>query len=336
MFPAEQWIFPSSYLAELHPPVCNGISAIRQTSVWLASLAGGSTTGGGKTLNCSGNTCLDFGFNTNTFADGIVAVATFQIAANPSTTSIGVIVNGVVASTAAGTPIPASGGGAGIITLPTPVALSAVGCTTTTLNTPTSTGCTVSLTGAAPGGGFAVPLSSNNANLTVPASVTVGAGLTTAGFTATAAQVSTNQSAMVTASTGGVTKTVTLNLVAPVQPASLSCSPATVNAPGTSSCTVTLTAAAPARWRYRDIVQQQRQHYRSRQRRCCRGTNQRFFYRYRGEHQFESDSTAHGFFERRIANFHAYGECAGAAFFGVLLAFVVGKQRVQHLHGFVE
>ena len=152
------------------------------SDITLVSVAaGGSTTAGGKTLNCSGNTCLAFGFNTTTFGDGIVAVATFQIAANPSTTSIGVIVNGVVASTVAGTPIPASGG-AGVITLPAAVGLSAVGCTTTTLNTPTSTGCTVSLTGAAPAGGFAVPLSSNNASLTVPASVTVGAGLTTAGF----------------------------------------------------------------------------------------------------------------------------------------------------------
>ncbi len=79
--------------------------------------AGGSTTAAGKTLSCSGNTCLIFGVNTNTIADGVVAVATFQIAANPSSTVIGIVVNGVVAAEANGSSIPASGG-SGKITLP--------------------------------------------------------------------------------------------------------------------------------------------------------------------------------------------------------------------------
>ena len=76
----------------------------------MGVVAGSSTTAAGKSLSCSGNTCLAFGFNTTTFSDGVVAVATFQIAASPSSSSIVVTVDSVVASTAAGGPIPASGG----------------------------------------------------------------------------------------------------------------------------------------------------------------------------------------------------------------------------------
>src|SRR5437764_1309870 len=47
-------------------------------------------------VTCSGNSCLLLGFNSSTMANGMVAVATFQIAAK--------------ASTAAGSSIPASGG----------------------------------------------------------------------------------------------------------------------------------------------------------------------------------------------------------------------------------
>ncbi len=57
------------------------------------------------------------GFNNTAMADGTVATASFQISANPSTSSIPVQITGAVASTAAGSSIPASGG-TGIISLP--------------------------------------------------------------------------------------------------------------------------------------------------------------------------------------------------------------------------
>ena len=60
-------------------------------------------------------------------------------------------------------------------------------------------------------------LSDNNANVTEPASVTVPAGSSSAQFTATVASVTTDQTAVITASAGGVTQTFTLNLVAPAQ-----------------------------------------------------------------------------------------------------------------------
>lgn len=80
-------------------------------------VAGPSIKASGKTLNCSGNTCLVFGVNTPTLADGVLATATFQLAAKPSVSVIEVTINGVVAAEANGSPITASGG-TGKITLP--------------------------------------------------------------------------------------------------------------------------------------------------------------------------------------------------------------------------
>src|SRR5208282_6615165 len=72
--------------------------------------------------------------------------------------------------------------------------------------------CTVGLSAVAPTGGFAVSLASNNSSVTVPTSVTVAAGSTTASFTATVSSVSTAQTATLTASAGSVTKTFALQL----------------------------------------------------------------------------------------------------------------------------
>ena len=88
-------------------------------------------------------------------------------------------------------------------------------------------------------------LSSNNAALTVPASVTVAAGATTGTFTATAGSVSATQSVTVTATLNGSATTVVT--VTPPAPAvtTLQASPTSVASGGTSTLTVTLSTAAP-------------------------------------------------------------------------------------------
>jgi len=72
---------------------------------------------------------------------------------------------------------------------------------------PTAYACTVTSTTAAPTGGSVVTLASQSSAVTVPASVTVLAGATTASFTATV-----NPTATLTASAGGAVKTATINL----------------------------------------------------------------------------------------------------------------------------
>jgi hypothetical protein len=72
---------------------------------------------------------------------------------------------------------------------------------------------TVTLTLAAPAAGAVVTLSSSNtAVATVPASVTVPAGATSAVFTATAASVSSNKTSVISATYSGVTKSATLTV----------------------------------------------------------------------------------------------------------------------------
>ena len=207
--------------------------------------AGSSSTAAGKSVTCNGigNPCIVAGFNSTVIPDGPVATATFQISAAPSNNPITIQLSGVVASTASGTSIPSSGV-SGSITLPVSVSFSTLNCSPLTINTPGTNSCTVSLNGTAPAGGFPISLSSNNTNLTVPSSVTVAAGQTSNSFTATGAQVSANQSGIVTASAGGVNLTNTISLVAPAQLSSLACAPSTLGSNASSSCTVTLTKAA--------------------------------------------------------------------------------------------
>jgi hypothetical protein len=75
----------------------------------------------------------------------------------------------------------------------------------------TSTG-TVTLSGAAPNGGAIVYLSSNATAATVPASVTVGAGATSATFTVSTNAVTASTPATVTASYAGGSKTAQLTV----------------------------------------------------------------------------------------------------------------------------
>ena len=126
-----------------------------------------------------------------------------------------------------------------------PAALSTLACTPSALLPGQTTTCTVTLSKAATST-FAVTLASSNATaLPVPASVSVSAGASTANFTAKAGAGASNQSATVTATAGGVSKTSAVTVGTLPAVSGLSCSPATVNAPGTASCTVTLSAAAP-------------------------------------------------------------------------------------------
>jgi hypothetical protein len=99
-----------------------------------------------------------------------------------------------------------------------PPVLSAFTCTPTTVIGGSSASCTVALSGPAYSGGVNVALSSSATVVAVQASVTVPAGETTVGFGATTQALTGQTSVTVSASYGGVTKTVTLT----INPASLS------------------------------------------------------------------------------------------------------------------
>jgi uncharacterized protein (TIGR03437 family) len=188
-----------------------------------ASITGFSISNGAgalaasKSLACSNgsgtSTCLVSGLNQNLIAPGTVAVVNVTLSGAASgTVTIGV--TGVVAAAPDGSSVAASGTGGNIsLVLPNPLSMA---CNPTSLNSASTSTCTVTLAQPASTGGAMVSLSSNNARLSVPASVMVPAGSSSANFTATAGTITADQSAVVTATlNSGSTVTTTLSLVAP-------------------------------------------------------------------------------------------------------------------------
>ena len=104
---------------------------------------------------------------------------------------------------------------------------------------------TVTLTAPAPTGGASIALTSaNTAAATVPATVIVPAGATTATFAVTTLPQSGQVSSSITAAFSGVSKPVTLT-VAPPALSGVSLSPASVTGGNPAIATVTLTGNAP-------------------------------------------------------------------------------------------
>jgi len=127
--------------------------------------------------------------------------------------------------------------------------LTAVSCTNSSLTGAVTDSCSVTLNTAAATGGFTVNLASNNADVSVPSSVTVTAGATSGSFTATASAVSTAQAVTLTASSGTVTKTFGLELNAYVSTLSINATSiafGNVDLNTTSTQTVTLTSTGTA------------------------------------------------------------------------------------------
>jgi hypothetical protein len=104
---------------------------------------------------------------------------------------------------------------------PAAAALSTLSLNPTTVVGGNTAQGTVTLTAAAPAGGFGVTLSTNNTAATVPPSVTVAAGATSATFTMSTTSVTASSVVTITASAGGVTQTATLTVNPPGQAATL-------------------------------------------------------------------------------------------------------------------
>jgi hypothetical protein len=134
-------------------------------------------------------------------------------------------------------------------------ALNSLSCVFGSMTGGGSEGCAVTLSAAAPSGGFAVSLASNNAAVVLPASVTVAAGSTSASFTAIISSVSSVQTATLTAGAGNVAETFFLQLnpstggqgstEIPVL-SGLTCTMGSMTGAGSDGCTVTLNASAPS------------------------------------------------------------------------------------------
>jgi hypothetical protein len=208
-----------------------------------SSVAGGTSSTGTVTLSSAAPTGgAVVALSSNNAAATVPASVTVAASATTATFTVTTVAVGSPASaTITGT---YSGGTqTGTLTVNPPV-VSSVTVNPTAVTGGTSSTGTVTLGSAAPTGGLSVTLSSNNAAVTVPASVTVAAGATTATFTVTTTAVASTASATISATFNGGTQTATLT-VNPPGVSSVTLNPTSVTGGTSSTGTVTLSSAAP-------------------------------------------------------------------------------------------
>ena len=205
-------------------------------SAGTVTLTGPAPTGGVVvTLSSSNTGVAQLAASSVTVAAGSTSAA-FSITTGTVTSATQVTISGTY---------PTGTTQGAILTVTPAVAVSSVALNpTSVLGGGSSTG-TVTLTGAAPGGGAAVTLSSSNtAAATVPGSVTVPAGSTAITFTVTTTPVATVATSVITA-TYGASANATVTVNSPV-PSSVTLSPTSVTGGSSSTGTVSLSGPAPA------------------------------------------------------------------------------------------
>ena len=125
--------------------------------------------------------------------------------------------------------------------------LSNFTCSPTTIPIGSSMKCTATISSSAPLTGFVIQLSTTATGLTMPTSVKISWG-TSVMFTVMTSSSTPAQTAVINAKAGTITKsaTVIISGTATYSIASMSCSPATLIPGQTTTCTGSLSAAAPA------------------------------------------------------------------------------------------
>jgi large repetitive protein len=122
-----------------------------------------------------------------------------------------------------------------------PSHVSSLVCTPAIVSPPGTASCAVNLTNAAGSAGLTVSLSSDNSLVTVPGTLLVPSGQSRALFTATAASISTDQTAVITAADGSARAVFSLSIAGgPLKVSTLACAPGAIPAGEKSSCIVTL------------------------------------------------------------------------------------------------
>lgn len=211
-----------------------------------ASAVGGATVQGTATLNGpAGGSGAVIGL---TSSDPTVAAVPFEVTVPPGgTTATFPVATTPVGASVAVTLTATLGGSARTAALTVgPAVPSALAVSPTSVVGGGAAAGTVTLNGAAPPGGRVVSLSSSNAAVaSVPTSVAVEGGASSATFPVVTSPVSASATVTLSASLGGVTRTASL-AVTPLTVSSLKLAPTSVTGGSPSTATVTMSAAAPA------------------------------------------------------------------------------------------
>ena len=128
--------------------------------------------------------------------------------------------------------------------------MTALNCNSAAMSGPGSDECLVTITAPAPSGGLRVDLSSSSSAVSIPKTVIVPANATSAGFTATVVGVTDAQAVTMTAITGSVMTSFTLQLNAAILALSINATTVAfgdvmVNTSATQSLTLTSSGTAP-------------------------------------------------------------------------------------------
>jgi hypothetical protein len=217
-------------------------SGITGVAITPTSLAGGDYATGTVTLNGPAPAGgIDVSLSSNNSA--ALVPQHVEIAAGLTSDQFSIATTGVSASTTA--TITASYGGisaSATITI-SPYSFTGFSVAPTSVPGGTSSLGTVSLGGVAPANGLTINLASNNPAATIPATVTIPAGASSATVTITTNSVSASTLVTLTASNVGVSFTATLTVL-PNTVSALSVSPPSVTGGVSSTGTVTLTGPA--------------------------------------------------------------------------------------------
>jgi len=221
---------------------------LSSTSIAFGTDALNTTVAKTVTLTSSGTAALTINgaaVSGTGFGDSGI---TFPVTLNPGqTATLTVSFDPTTAGTFTGTVTISSNAATATISLSgtgqAPATLSALSCSTGSLTGAGTDACTVTLTSAATSA-TTVTLTSSSSAVTVPGSVTIAAGATSAGFTATIAAVTSSQTATLTATAGGISKTLALTLNPATPTLTLSSSAVAfgnvaLNTPATQSVTMT-------------------------------------------------------------------------------------------------
>ena len=226
------------------------LPVLASVTVNPSSVVGGSPSTGTVTLSGPapvGGALVSLSSSDNTSAATVPASVT--VAAGASSATFTITTNPVSGSTAVN--LSALYGGitrsAPLTVTPVAAGLSSLGVNPSSVVGGSPSTGTVTLTGPAPVGGALVSLSSDNTSAaTVPASVTVAAGASSATFTITTSPVSGSTAVNLSALYGGITRSAPLT-VTPVAAglSSLGVNPSSVVGGSPSTGTVTLSGPAP-------------------------------------------------------------------------------------------
>jgi hypothetical protein len=218
---------------------------VASVSISPASVTGGTAAAGTITLDApapAGGTQVSV-----TSASGAIGLpSTVAVAAGQTSAPFTITTNAVATDTDASITASVNGVSAtGSLQIRKPV-LGAATINPVSIAGGDTAQLTVTINGPAPAGGLVVALTSGNAKVTVPASVTIAAGQSSAVANVVASTVTTDTDVTLSASLSGVTKTATLRILSPrAVPVQVTLSPSTVLGGTASAGKVKLAAAAP-------------------------------------------------------------------------------------------